>query len=156
MTARATDGLTRNQRYYRKHKVRLRDWLREYFRRHPEIMAAKNKRFYIRHASELRKKALQRSLNRTRDDDYRAKDRLAKSRRRAALGTVTLEEWRAICAQFDHRCAYCHRLVVPLEQDHVVPISRGGSHTPDNIVPACKPCNSSKGNRVPSRSPRYK
>ncbi|MDB4875733.1 MAG: hypothetical protein JWM41_2179 [Gemmatimonadetes bacterium] len=29
--------------------------------------------------------------------------------------------------------------------DHVIPISRGGSHTRENVVPACRSCNSKKG-----------
>lgn len=35
----------------------------------------------------------------------------------------------------------------PLTKDHVVPLSRGGWNTPDNIVTRCRSCNSKKGNR---------
>ena len=31
--------------------------------------------------------------------------------------------------------------------DHVVPISKGGQHTKDNLVPACAYCNGSKNDR---------
>jgi hypothetical protein len=47
-------------------------------------------------------------------------------------------------------CAYCG--VSPgVEMDHVIPTSRGGTHEIGNLVPACKPCNSSKKNTL--RSP---
>lgn len=43
-------------------------------------------------------------------------------------------------------CAYCGG-PGPLEREHVEPISRGGTDTPDNTVWACFPCNRDKGNR---------
>ena len=36
------------------------------------------------------------------------------------------------------------------ELDHVVPLSRGGRSSWDNVVAACIPCNSKKGNRTPT------
>jgi 5-methylcytosine-specific restriction endonuclease McrA len=78
-----------------------------------------------------------------------------KSRRRRArlAGTdtsLTPAQWDAILAwhRSDEgcRCAYCFDVCAPT-LDHVVPISRGGDHTADNVVPACKSCNSSKGTR---------
>jgi hypothetical protein len=45
-----------------------------------------------------------------------------------------------------HRCAYCGAEAVPLEVEHVVPRSRGGSSRVANLVPACVPCNQAKGN----------
>jgi 5-methylcytosine-specific restriction endonuclease McrA len=32
--------------------------------------------------------------------------------------------------------------------DHVVPLARGGGHSIDNVVPACRPCNRSKGGKL--------
>ena len=43
------------------------------------------------------------------------------------------------------KCAYCG--VTATELDHVVSIYRGGTDNIDNILPACKPCNTSKGSR---------
>ncbi len=34
--------------------------------------------------------------------------------------------------------------------DHVIPLSRGGKHALDNVVPACRGCNTSKNDRLPS------
>ena len=43
-------------------------------------------------------------------------------------------------------CAYCGAADKPLQRDNVLAISRGGRYTLDNIVPACRSCNASKGN----------
>lgn len=40
-------------------------------------------------------------------------------------------------------CAYCGDLA-PDQVDHVIPLSRGGTHDRANLVPACKPCNMDK------------
>ncbi len=52
------------------------------------------------------------------------------------------------CSQ---RCVYC---ASPLEAhtatlDHVMPLARGGSHDPENVVAACGPCNRLKGELLP-------
>jgi 5-methylcytosine-specific restriction endonuclease McrA len=43
-------------------------------------------------------------------------------------------------------CHYCGRKFGPREltMDHVVPLARGGTSTPGNIVPACRECNRDK------------
>lgn len=41
-------------------------------------------------------------------------------------------------------CAYCGATERPLQRDCVLPISRGGRYTLENVVPACRPCNTSK------------
>jgi 5-methylcytosine-specific restriction endonuclease McrA len=33
--------------------------------------------------------------------------------------------------------------------DHVIPLSRGGSHNPGNLVSACQCCNQKKGSMLP-------
>ena len=47
-------------------------------------------------------------------------------------------------------CLYCgnHFSDAELTRDHVIPGSKGGSDTWDNVVAACKRCNHFKGNRL--------
>ncbi len=55
---------------------------------------------------------------------------------------------RAVFGRDDHRCQYCS---APADSiDHVVPRSRGGQHTWDNVVACCRRCNVRKGSRLPS------
>jgi len=48
-------------------------------------------------------------------------------------------------------CYYCDRKVgfKELTMDHIIPLSRGGSSTKDNLVPCCKACNNKKKNSLP-------
>ena len=51
-----------------------------------------------------------------------------------------LEKW-------NRTCAYCGAVDVPLEVEHIVPRSRGGSNSVSNLCIACVPCNQSKSNQ---------
>jgi 5-methylcytosine-specific restriction endonuclease McrA len=52
---------------------------------------------------------------------------------------------RAVFARDGGRCVYCSAPATSL--DHVVPRSRGGTHTWDNVVSACARCNHVKADR---------
>lgn len=54
---------------------------------------------------------------------------------------------RAVFARDSARCQYCYSQAENL--DHVLPRSRGGTHTWENVVAACRRCNTRKGNRTP-------
>lgn len=45
-------------------------------------------------------------------------------------------------------CSYCGVVLGGYHVDHVVPLSRGGDNSADNIVLACQSCNLSKHNRL--------
>lgn len=55
------------------------------------------------------------------------------------------------------RCRYCGRSKdepgVILEVDHAVPVTRGGTDAPDNLITACESCNQGKGSRVGADGP---
>jgi len=56
-----------------------------------------------------------------------------------------------------YKCLYCNDGVTrkTATMDHVVPVSRGGKTNFENIVTACGPCNTRKGNRSDMK-PAYK
>ena len=62
---------------------------------------------------------------------------------------LTLAQWHEILDTYQHRCAYCGVKSDHLTLDHVIPVSRGGKHSKDNVVPACRHCNCSKQARTP-------
>ena len=58
-------------------------------------------------------------------------------------------------ARDDYSCQYCgkHKKELRgrqfLTRDHIVPLSRGGDSTWENVVTSCSPCNNRKGDRLP-------
>ena len=55
-------------------------------------------------------------------------------------------DWIRAKEYFGCKCAYCGKQGA-LTKEHVVPVSKGGGFTADNIIPACQRCNYSKNNR---------
>jgi 5-methylcytosine-specific restriction endonuclease McrA len=60
----------------------------------------------------------------------------------------------ALFARDSHLCLYCGQQFgrFQLTRDHVVPISRGGADTWENVVSACVSCNVRKGSRSPQQA----
>ena len=80
----------------------------------------------------------------------KAKKRRDYARRRAAIDPnrpVSAEDWLTILRAHKNRCHYCKKRKV-LTIDHVIPLSKGGMHIVENIVPACRSCNSAKKDKL--------
>ena len=50
--------------------------------------------------------------------------------------------------KFQRKCAYCGKKDIPLEIEHIVPRSRGGSNRISNLTISCRACNQKKGNQT--------
>jgi len=61
---------------------------------------------------------------------------------------------KSILMRDGHRCQYCTREFVAgkLTLDHVLPKSRSGKNTWENLVTCCFPCNNSKGDKTPEEA----
>ena len=61
---------------------------------------------------------------------------------------------RNVFARDGHRCQYCTRTfpASQLSMDHVMPRSRGGDNSWENVVCCCLKCNVSKGGRTPKEA----
>lgn len=77
----------------------------------------------------------------------RSRKARAARRRKRRMDSVTHDltdaQWEALQTVWGG-CAYCGARAVSLQRDCVLPISRGGRYTLDNVVPACRACNTSK------------
>lgn len=82
------------------------------------------------------------------------RDRVRNQRRRIrklqAEGTHTTEDIQRQYQAQKGRCYWCSAKVGDTYHvDHVIPLSRGGSNWPENLVIACPTCNISKGYKLP-------
>lgn len=65
-------------------------------------------------------------------------------------GSHTFGEWETLKAQYNWTCPCCGKSEpeIKLTEDHIIPISRGGSNNIENIQPLCRRCNSKKNTRI--------
>lgn len=76
-------------------------------------------------------------------------------RRRVPGSELSADDVKGVLDRAEGRCEWCNE-EGPLQIDHAVPVSRGGTNALDNLVAACATCNPSKGDSLPSEwVPRY-
>lgn len=144
------------ENYYKENKEKLIEYTRQYNLNNKEkikIYKIKNKEHY----TELRKKYYKNNkeyyLNKTREwiknNPEKIKIIYAKQRHKRKILKnglpikFNLNDWEKCKKYFNNKCAYCGK-ELPLSQDHFIPLSKGGEYTINNIIPACKSCNSQK------------
>src|SRR5262252_112029 len=165
---------TRHAKWYKKNRHHSLETGRHYRQAHPEKGRERSKRYRTRHperAKETRKNSYKKNRaysnaksKRWRENNveqqqinnknYRQahpeKTKEHRQRRRAAkanavINDLTHAQWIEIQVAQDHCCQYCQkRYKGKLTQDHILPLSKGGSHTLHNVIAACRSCNSKK------------
>lgn len=84
---------------------------------------------------------------------YAASDCKKRSIRRSAIDKtkhkLTTRELASLKKQAKGICYYCGKKS-KLTLDHIIPLSRGGTHSRDNVLFACNSCNCSKGAKDPN------
>lgn len=62
---------------------------------------------------------------------------------------ISLIVKRAVVERDGWKCSYCKTSEGPFELDHIIPWSRGGKDTVENLCVSCIPCNRQKSDRTP-------
>jgi 5-methylcytosine-specific restriction endonuclease McrA len=135
-------GRAQRRASYRKHASQRKAQARQWYLDNKVQAVAARKRYLWAHPEEA--KQYQRKWRLANLDAKTAEKHRRRARMLAAPGVgVTAADWRAIKRSSLGLCAYCYSRS-RLSMDHIEPIAFGGAHEPDNIVAACRSCNSSK------------
>jgi 5-methylcytosine-specific restriction endonuclease McrA len=70
--------------------------------------------------------------------------------KRGTDGVHTLQDWDTLKAQYNWTCPSCKKVEpeILLTEDHIIPLTKGGSNNIENIQPLCKSCNSKKHTKI--------
>lgn len=118
-----------NAAYHAKHREERILYRREYRKEHPEIG---------------------RAYRGSHREERKAHDARRRTRQLGAEGTHTASDIRTSLSLQRGRCWWCGRPITKgFHSDHRIPLSRGGSNGPENLVLSCPRCNLSKGTKTP-------
>lgn len=125
----------------------------EYNATHKGRAAENSRAHYI--ANKARILEQRRAYAAANKEAIRAKHHRRRARKVHAEGTHTAADIKRQYKAQKGRCYYCHiKVGDKFHADHVIPLSRGGSDGPENIVVTCPACNVSKNNKLPHEWPQ--
>lgn len=142
----------RGKRYRDTHKEQRKKARREHYINNRDHVRAQNSQWYQNNKEKRLEKGRQwRAANR---DRTRILERTHRHTRRARLhsaaGKHTADDIQCQFRAQKGRCWWCGcKLKDGFHVDHLIPLSRGGSNSPENLVISCPSCNSSKGSKLP-------
>lgn len=137
-----------SRKFYENNKQSVHErsalWLKNHPSQAKEIWAKSAKKTGAANKAKYRST----ELGKLKAVEYANKRRARINRALTENSHLVTNEWMAeLCANHGHKCYYC-RGDGPLAMDHVIPLALGGKHERDNILPACRACNTSKGHRL--------
>jgi 5-methylcytosine-specific restriction endonuclease McrA len=132
-----------------KFRERWREWYAA------NVEEARKRKRELRKANLELAREKERKWARARHGKHPEKNRVQCAKRsalkRGALGHHSPSD---VKSQYDRQCGKCYWCLSPVGKtyhvDHVVPLAKGGSNGPENIVIACPSCNVRKGAELPA------
>jgi 5-methylcytosine-specific restriction endonuclease McrA len=137
------------QQYYLQHKEDTIERNRQWRAENPERRAENRRQEYERNRERAIEETRQWCQEHT--EQAKANKRRHRARKRDAAGQHTAADIQVIYASQRGLCWWCScELKDNYHVDHRVPLARGGSDAPENLVLTCPHCNISKGSKLPS------
>lgn len=124
-----------------KKKYHKNDWQKK--KNNPQYLK-QHKEWLYKNSEYVKKKA----------KEYREKNKILllisrsnqKSKQKGYYGVISMKEWEFVLLMTRYMCIACEDNTAD-SIDHVLPLSRGGTNTVNNIQPMCLKCNLKKGAR---------
>lgn len=120
---------------------------RRFHKARPEATAVYSRRYREKNLEKTREK--DRRWRENNRDKMLAQVERRRARMMEAQGEFTGHDVIAMIKKTGRVCFYCGDNIKKFQIDHFIPLSRGGTNWPDNIVISCRSCNLRKGAKMP-------
>ncbi len=138
---------SRMEWFYKNKDKHHKSW-RKWYIKNREMQLIKNKKYREKNYDKVYESIKKwRKENKEKVMQYEAN---RKALSRGSEGKISYLDWKWMKEKYFYLCLSCFKREpeIKLTQDHVVPISKGGNNTIDDIQPLCKSCNSKKYTKI--------
>ena len=130
--------------YRQNNPEKCKQIVRAWYQKNTERNSQTNKKWYKKNLE--RRKRTVKSWRKNNPEKCRCLGARRRALKLNAQGSFTTQEWLDLKESHGNRCLCCGKpeCECKLTIDHIVPLSKGGSNSIDNLQPLCLSCNSSK------------
>lgn len=139
--------------YYLENKEEIEEYRKKYYADNHEEISVKNKKNYEKNREERLR--WQKEYSKTENGKISHKNTTHRRRqlinKTPVCDQLTIDQWDKIIESQNRRCAMCGMKFtedISPTIDHILPLSKGGNHSSDNIQALCHSCNSKKHNKI--------
>jgi len=144
-----------NREFYEANREERKAYHRQYRQDHLEHMRILGRKYRRENGKYFRD--YMRQWSRANPDKIRTRDYARRSRKKGNGGSFTVAEWEQLKKLYNYTCLRCKKQEpeIKLTIDHIVPLSKGGCHSIENVQPLCQSCNSAKWNKTVDYRPEW-
>ena len=137
-------------KYWKENSAELATQKKEYIANNKSAHLKRQHNWYVKNIDDIKIRISQYKK------DHPEQYQIYGSKRRALKKTAISDKfvYQDIIDKYGNRCVYCGGAFTHI--DHYVPLSKGGSHTLENVRPSCETCNLTKSNKLPEDFLKYK
>lgn len=134
--------------YYKANKEKMRNYHAKHYKENKERISLRSRKHYEENKEQIKKKTKAYARNnpektrkwkkKWRDNNKEqlsVKRHIKRANKAKTEHSLTLEQWEQCLDFFNYKDAYTGLSMETPSQDHIIPMSKGGPYTRDNIVP---------------------
>lgn len=133
----------RDKAYNSANKSKIKEQRKNYRIANRDVIAIKDKKYYL---SNKEARAIY-VRNWQRDNPEKVFDIQNRRRAKELENSKFTIRTKFLIRLYNSPCLFCGTTEA-IQADHIIPVSRGGSHGEGNLQPLCKSCNNSKNNKT--------
>lgn len=136
--------------YWKENRAELYELKKEYIANNKPAHLKRQHSWYEKNKENVKTRTSQ--YKKEHPEQYQMYNNRRRARKKTSI--VDIFTTKDVIEKYGDKCVYCQDDFTHI--DHYIPLSRGGSHTLENVRPSCEQCNLEKSNKLPEEFLKYK